>query len=60
MDSRSSKQGAAQMFHCWVQVHQGDLLEHPELRKSGIGFDVGYNNHTSIALALTECGSKTG
>lgn len=42
----------------WVAVHQRDLLEHPELRKSGIGFDVDFNNHEtidlSIKLALTE------
>ncbi|AMP13383.1 phage tail protein [Collimonas pratensis] len=42
----------------WVGVHQRDLLEHPELRKTGIGFDVDFNNHEtvdlSIKLALTE------
>ncbi|SFB12212.1 P2 phage tail completion protein R (GpR) [Collimonas sp. OK607] len=37
----------------WVQLHQRDLLDHPELRKTGIGFDVDYNNHTSIDLAIT-------
>jgi len=37
----------------WVQVHQRDLLDHPELRKTGIGFEVDYNNHTSMDLAIT-------
>ena len=37
----------------WVQVHQRDLLDNAELRKTGIGFDVDYNNHTSIDLAIT-------
>jgi len=42
----------------WVAVHQRDLLDNSELRKSGIGFDVDFNNHQtidlSIKLALTE------
>ncbi|MEO6934975.1 MAG: phage tail protein [Collimonas sp.] len=37
----------------WVQIHQRDLLDNAELRKTGIGFDVDYNNHTSIDLAIT-------
>lgn len=37
----------------WVQIHQHDLLDNAELRKTGIGFDVDYNNHTSIDLAIT-------
>ena len=36
-----------------VQVHQRDLLDNAELRKTGIGFDVDYNNHTSVDLAIT-------
>jgi hypothetical protein len=42
----------------WVQIHQRDLLDNAELRKSGIGFNVDFNNHEtidlSIKLALTE------
>lgn len=42
----------------WVQVHQRDLLDNAELRKTGIGFNVDFNNHEtidlSIKLALTE------
>lgn len=42
----------------WVEIHQRDLLDNSELRKSGIGFDVDFNNHQtidlSIKLALTE------
>jgi hypothetical protein len=41
-----------------VEVHQRDLLDNADLRKSGIGFDVDFNNHQtidlSIKLALTE------
>jgi len=41
-----------------VALHQWDLLEYPELCKTGIGFDVDFNNHEtidlSIKLALTE------
>jgi len=42
----------------WVAVHQIDILNHPELRKTGIGFEVDFNNHEtidlSIKLAVTE------
>jgi len=42
----------------WVQIHQRDLLDNAELRKTGIGFNVDFNNHEtidlSIKLALTE------
>ncbi|AIY42988.1 Phage tail protein [Collimonas arenae] len=42
----------------WVAIHQRDLLDNAELRKTGIGFDVDFNNHEtidlSINLALTE------
>jgi hypothetical protein len=42
----------------WVEVHQRDLLDNADLRKTGIGFDVDFNNHQtidlSIKLALTE------
>ncbi|MFJ2990720.1 phage tail protein [Collimonas sp. NPDC087041] len=37
----------------WVQLHQRDLLDNPDLCKSGIGFDVDYNNHESIDIAIT-------
>jgi hypothetical protein len=42
----------------WVTIHQRDLLDNAELRKTGIGFNVDFNNHEtidlSIKLALTE------
>jgi hypothetical protein len=42
----------------WVRVHQLDLIEHPEKRKTGIAFEVDFNNQEtvdlSIKLALTE------
>ncbi|WP_442783678.1 phage tail protein [Collimonas fungivorans] len=42
----------------WIQIHQRDLLDNAELRKTGIGFSVDFNNHEtidlSIKLALTE------
>lgn len=37
----------------WVQLHQRDLLDNPDLRKIGIGFDVDYNNHETIDIAIT-------
>lgn len=37
----------------WVQVHQRDLLDNAELRKTGIGFDVDFNNHESVDIAIT-------
>jgi hypothetical protein len=37
----------------WVHVHQRDLLDNPELRKTGIGFDVDFNNHESVDIAIT-------
>jgi hypothetical protein len=37
----------------WVQVHQRDLLDNAELRKTGISFDVDYNNSESIDIAIT-------
>jgi hypothetical protein len=36
----------------WIAVHQRDLLDNAELRKTGIGFDVDFNNHTSMDLSL--------
>ena len=42
----------------WIEIHQRDLLDNADLRKTGIGFDVDFNNHQtidlSIKLALTE------
>jgi len=42
----------------WVAVHQLELLGNADLRKTGIGFEVDFNNHEtidlSIKLALTE------
>jgi hypothetical protein len=37
----------------WVALHQRDLLDNAELRKTGIGFDVDFNNHESIDIAIT-------
>jgi hypothetical protein len=36
----------------WVQVHQRDLLDNAELRKTGIGFNVDFNNHETIDLSI--------
>jgi len=42
----------------WVAVNQNELLSNPDLRKTGIRFEVDFNNHEtidlSIALDLTE------
>lgn len=42
----------------WIAVHQSDLLNNPDLRKTGISFEVDFNNHEtfdlSIKLDLTE------
>ncbi|WP_211474670.1 phage tail protein [Collimonas humicola] len=37
----------------WVQVHQRDLLDNADLRKTGIGFNVDFNNAESIDLEIT-------
>jgi hypothetical protein len=37
----------------WVQLHQRDLLDNQELRKTGIGFEVDFNNHESVDIAIT-------
>jgi hypothetical protein len=43
----------------WVAVNQNELLSNSDLRKTGIRFEVDFNNHEtidlSIALNLTEC-----
>ena len=36
----------------WIAIHQNDLLANPELRKTGIGFDVDFNNHETIDLSI--------
>jgi hypothetical protein len=36
----------------WVALHQRDLLDNAELRKTGIGFDVDFNNHQTIDLSI--------
>jgi len=36
----------------WIAVHQNDLLGNPELRKTGIGFEVDFNNHETIDLSM--------
>ncbi|MEM4987653.1 phage tail protein [Collimonas sp. H4R21] len=36
----------------WVEVHQRDLLDNADLRKTGIGFDVDFNNHQTIDLSI--------
>lgn len=42
----------------WVAVNQPELLYNPDLRKTGISFEIDYNNQTtldlSINLAITE------
>lgn len=37
----------------WVAVHQIDLLNNPDLRKTGIRFEVDFNNHESIDLSIS-------
>jgi hypothetical protein len=37
----------------WVALHQADLLGNPDLRKTGIGFEVDFNNHESVDLSIT-------
>lgn len=37
----------------WLQVHQSDLLNHPEDRKTGWRFEVDFNNHKTIDLSIT-------
>ena len=36
----------------WIAVHQPELLSNPELRKTGISFEVDYNNHDTVDLSL--------
>jgi hypothetical protein len=36
----------------WVEVHQRDLLDNADFRKTGIGFDVDFNNHQTIDLSI--------
>ena len=36
----------------WIALHQNDLLNNAELRRTGIGFDVDFNNHETIDLSL--------
>lgn len=42
----------------WVAIHQTELLNNPDLRQTGMQFEVDFNNHKSIdlsvALDLTE------
>ena len=42
----------------WVQIHQSELLNNPEKRKTGISFDIDFNNNDTIdiliRLTLTE------
>ena len=42
----------------WLRVHQVELMENPDLRKTGIRFEIDFNNHEtvdiSIKLDLTE------
>lgn len=37
----------------WVAIHQVGLLGNPEQRKTGIGFEVDFNNHETMDLAIT-------
>lgn len=36
----------------WITIHQNDLLNNPELRRTGIGFDVDFNNHETVDLSI--------
>lgn len=36
----------------WIGVHQIDLLDNPEKRKTGIGFEVDFNNHETVDLSI--------
>ena len=36
----------------WIALHQNDLLNNAELRRTGIGFDVDFNNHETIDLSI--------
>ena len=36
----------------WVAVHQQSLLGNPELRNTGISFEVDFNNHETIDLSI--------
>ncbi|PUA16819.1 phage tail protein [Glaciimonas sp. PCH181] len=36
----------------WIAVHQSELLNNPELRKTGISFEVDYHSHHSVDLSL--------
>lgn len=37
----------------WIKIHQIELLENQEQRKTGIGFDVDFNNHETVDLSIT-------
>jgi hypothetical protein len=37
----------------WVAENQIDLMGNPELRKTGIAFEVDFNNHTTVDLSIT-------
>lgn len=37
----------------WVTVNQIELLNNPDLRKTGIRFEVDFNNHESIDLSIS-------
>ncbi|WP_211444456.1 phage tail protein [Collimonas humicola] len=52
-DYASSEDAIMVPLLAWVQVRQRDLLDNVELRKTGIGFDVDYNNHASVDLPIT-------
>jgi hypothetical protein len=36
----------------WVANHQAELLNNPDLRQTGIQFEVDFNNHQSIDLSI--------
>lgn len=37
----------------WVQVHQRELVDHPNQNGNGIRFEVDFNNHKTIDLSIT-------
>lgn len=37
----------------WIKVHQIELLANEDKRKTGIGFEVDFNNHETIDISIT-------
>lgn len=36
----------------WIAIHQNELIDNPDLRKSGISFEVDFNNHETVDLSI--------